>query len=281
MIMVGTPYLVLPLTILNSCLFPSKTPHLKAKNYAAMLSAHGHAASTARSRVLETPHLKKDYAAMLSSALVQASAAISRVDLCTCACFCCKIKGSWNSSYQKQKTMQLCILPCMHICFCPKIKGTCIYFFEMMIAASAIQFIQHLNEKLFAYNLDSLRVQKFETLETSKLHNLQTRDPQVSRPLTRSSHHKPNSTISMEKISLHAVMWAWQLWICLDSIYLFATWTLVSVVVGTTQIQSWSFFWTNLQLCFSIYTSFKRVFFGANKAPCCLELKRFKTFWIL
>ncbi len=65
-------------------------------------------------------------------------------------------------------------------------------------------------------------------------------------------------------------MWAWQLWICLDSIYLFATWTLVSVVVGTTQIQSWSFFWTDLQLCFSIYTSFKRVFFGANKAPCCL-----------
>jgi hypothetical protein len=32
----------------------------------------------------------------------------------------------------------------------------------MMIAASAIQFIQHLNEKLLAYNLDSLRVRKFE-----------------------------------------------------------------------------------------------------------------------
>jgi hypothetical protein len=94
MIMVGTPYLILPLTILNSFLFPSKTPHLKAKNYAAMLSAHGHAASTARSRVLETPHLKKEYAAMLSSALVQASAARSRVALCTCACFCCKIKGT-------------------------------------------------------------------------------------------------------------------------------------------------------------------------------------------
>jgi hypothetical protein len=79
---------------LNSFFFPSKTPHLKAKNYAAMLSAHGHAASTARSRVLETPHLKKEYAAMLSFALVQASAARSRVALCTCACFCCKMKGT-------------------------------------------------------------------------------------------------------------------------------------------------------------------------------------------
>jgi hypothetical protein len=197
---------------------------------------------------------------------VQASAARSRVALCTCACFCCKMKGTWNSSYQKEKTMRLCFLLHMHICFCPKIKGACIYLFEMMLAASAIQFIQTSEWEttcLQSWFPESSEI--WETLETSKLHNLQTRDPQVSTPLTRSSRHKPNSTSSMENISLHAVMWAWQLWICLDSIYLFATWTLVSVVVGTTQIQSWRFFWTNLQLCFQFTPILRGFFLGQTR----------------
>jgi hypothetical protein len=72
-------------------------------------------------------------------------------------------------------------------------------------------------------------------------------------------------------------MWAWQLWICLDSIYLFATWTLVSVVVGTTQIQSWSFF---EQICSSVFqfTPLLGGFFWGKQGSLLLGIEEVQNF---
>jgi hypothetical protein len=122
MIMVGTPYLVLPFNNFEFFFVPiknsssEKRPLLQDQGLPCALMH----ASAARSRVLETPHIKSKR-------------------LCSYAFFCTCTYAS-----------------------APRSRVLASISFEMMIAASAIQFIQHLNEKLLAYNLDSLRVQKFE-----------------------------------------------------------------------------------------------------------------------